>query len=236
MKIDSLRDPVKTIQYHDELNPALWDGTVLKPEVQEKLLLIAEQFKEYLKIPDLKVKDIVITGSSAGYNWTPMRDIDLHLIVDFKQFRKICPELIEDYLNSKKRIWNDARNISIYGFEVELYVEDRAEEAVSAGTYSLLNDEWVNEPRHEDPTFDHKAVRRKVKHLMDIIDNLPPCRNSQAIDRFRDKIWSMRQAGLSKNGEWRTENLTFKVLRNMGYLDKLIDCGDNAKDRELSLE
>ena len=32
--------------------------------------------------------DIIIIGSSAGYNWTPTSDIDVHIVIDFKQINK----------------------------------------------------------------------------------------------------------------------------------------------------
>ena len=49
----------------------------LKPEVKEKLNEIAEAFIEYAEIPKEGIKDIVITGSTANYNYTPYSDLDL---------------------------------------------------------------------------------------------------------------------------------------------------------------
>ena len=72
------------MKFHDELNPKLWDGLELKPEVKEKLNEIAEAFKEYLDIPEDAILDIRITGSSASYNYTEYSDLDLHLIIDYE--------------------------------------------------------------------------------------------------------------------------------------------------------
>ena len=69
-----------------ELNPRFWDEKQLKSDVAEQLKLIVDDFIEGLGLLNAEiVEDITITGSSAGYNWTKMSDIDLHLIVNFKK-------------------------------------------------------------------------------------------------------------------------------------------------------
>ena len=68
------QDFVKTnVAYHETLNHQAWDNGVLRPEVRERLLEIAEFFIEYLEVPDFDVHDIVLTGSLANYNYTEAR-------------------------------------------------------------------------------------------------------------------------------------------------------------------
>jgi hypothetical protein len=74
----SLADAVK---FNDKLNPRIWQGDKMKPQVRAKLLQIAEDFKQSLGLSDLEVKDITVSGSNAGYTYTPNSDIDLHLVV-----------------------------------------------------------------------------------------------------------------------------------------------------------
>jgi len=45
----------------------------------------------------------------------------------------------------------------------------------------------------------------------------------------------MRTAGLKRAGEFSTENLVFKELRNQGYLDKMVNYMTSRQDKELSL-
>ena len=80
LELDSfnLADAVK---FNDKLNPRLWSGNKMRPEVREKLLAIAADFKESLGLSDLDVKDITVSGSNAGFTYTPHSDIDLHLVV-----------------------------------------------------------------------------------------------------------------------------------------------------------
>jgi hypothetical protein len=46
----------------------------------------------------------------------------------------------------------------------------------------------------------------------------------------------MRSAGLESGGEYSPENLTFKVLRREGYIEKLMDLKDKSYDKSLSLD
>ena len=46
----------------------------------------------------------------------------------------------------------------------------------------------------------------------------------------------MRKAGLERAGEWSTENLVFKILRNLGMIDQLAEKIRELEDQELSLE
>ena len=56
---------LKSIPYHDELNPILWKNNTLKTEIRYKLLYIAKHFASFLNIPNLNLKDITISGSNA---------------------------------------------------------------------------------------------------------------------------------------------------------------------------
>jgi hypothetical protein len=56
------------------------------------------------------------------------------------------------------------------------------------------------------------------------------------ITRLQDKIRLMRQAGLDASGEFSTENLAFKIIRNKKFLDKLYKTKNQKVDQELSLD
>lgn len=124
------------ISFHDELNPNLWDGQKLRPEVKEQLLYIAKDFLEELGVDDLDVKDITVSGSNAAYSYTPYSDLDLHILVDMSDMDN--DEIYRELFNAKKIIYNDTHNITIHGVPVELYVQDAREPVVSLGEYSIL--------------------------------------------------------------------------------------------------
>jgi hypothetical protein len=220
------------MKFHDELNPKLWQGFELKEEVKDKLEEITEAFIEYLDIPAESILDVQITGSSANYNYTEHSDLDLHLIVDYEKVHQECP-IVEGYLWSMKAAFNKEHDISIYGVPVEVYAEDSRQSAVSNGVYSLLNDEWIKKPQKIEPTTNDAAVLAKYNEIKDIVDKLNDSEEAQDI---LDKVYEMRKAGLAEAGEFSTENLAFKMLRNEGVMNKLRQLKKEQVDKQLSLE
>lgn len=220
------------MQFHDKLNEKIWEDSNLKPEVRDKLLEIANAFIEYADIPEEGVKDIVITGSSASFNYTPYSDLDLHIIVDYDSLHEDCP-LVSGYLQEVKKNFNADHDIFIYEIPVELYAEDMNTPAVSNGIFSVLNNQWKKEPEPIPPTENDTAVEAKVNEYKEIIDSVT---NSEEAEEVLDKLYVLRKSGLSEEGEFSTENLTFKKLRDLGYLQKLRDLKKQEVDKELSLE
>ena len=220
------------MRFHEELNPKLWIGLELKTDVKEKLNEIAEAFKDYLDIPEDAILDIRITGSSASYNYTEYSDLDLHLIIDYEKVHEDCP-LVEGYLWSYKSQFNANHDISIYGVPVELYAEDSRQEAISNGVYSLMEDRWLKEPKKIPPTDNDEDVQAKYQELKDAIEK---CDDSEVANELLDKIYTMRKSGLAEVGEFSTENMAFKLLRNDGSIDKLKKLKKEKVDKQLSLE
>lgn len=220
------------MKFHDELNPKLWNNFELKEEVKDKLEEIAQAFIDYLNIPDEAILDIRITGSSANYNYTKHSDLDLHLIVDYEQVHKECP-IVEGYLWSMKSAFNKEHDISIYGIDVEVYAEDSRQQAISNGVYSLLDDEWIKKPEKIEPTNNDAAVLAKYNEIKDAVEKL---NDSEEAELLLDKIYEMRKAGLTEQGEFSTENLAFKMLRNEGIIDRLKDIKKKNIDKQLTLE
>lgn len=228
------KDLVKgNIAYHDELNPEVWDGTELRVDVRYKLLEIAQRFVEYLEVPNFKLLDVILRGSLVNYNYTQYSDFDLHIVTDYAELN--C-DITEPFYMAKKLIWNDQHDITIKGHEVELYVEDKDAHNVSAGMYSVLDNKWIDVPTHEKPSIDDRAVNAKARDLMTQITRAVKAGSAEDLDRLKDKIKTMRQSGLDANGEFSTENLAFKIIRNKGYMEKLYKAKNQKVDQELSLD
>ena len=228
------RDFVKrNVAYHSELNPVAWSYGQLRPEVREHLLKIAEVFEHYLEIPNFEVQDIVLTGSMANYNYTRYSDFDLHIVADYTDLQ--CDDFAEAFYQAKKKIWNDAHDITIRGHEVELYVEDIKRTAVSGGVYSIQENDWIKEPSYDPPVIDNTAVNLKVLDLVKRINSTIKERDHLSMKSLMDKLRKMRRSGLDTEGEFGVENLAFKILRNQGYIDRLQHAEIDQQDHELSL-
>ena len=213
----------------------------MSPKVRERLLDIAYEFIEFLGV-DVVISDVVMMGSLANYNWSRFSDVDLHLIADFEQFSEKELPLYEELFKLKKTLFNDKHNIKIYGYDVELYVQDDVK-AFSSGEYSVLFDEWKKKPKKEKVEIDTELIKNKSEHWMkiidEVIDNLDDKSMESGVDsinKIKDKLKKYRTAGLEKGGEMSDENLVFKVLRRNGYMQKLFDFRNEYQDKKLSLK
>jgi predicted nucleotidyltransferase len=231
----------------ETLNPKIWndvdtDTPVLKNAIRVALLQIAGEFMDFLG-EDLFVDDIRFTGSLANFNWSEFSDIDLHLYVDFSQFEPKDRDVYKELFQLKKTLFNTTHNITVKGYEVELYAEDINEVHFSTGVYSVLFDQWVDKPEKENVKIDKDFLMKKVKVVMETIDNLMEDIVDDDLDtalgkieKFKEKLKKYRSSGLEKDGEFSYENLVFKFLRRNQYIDKLYNFKNKLMDKKLSLE
>lgn len=237
MKLEAFLEQKITFKYHDQLNQKIWNGEKLKPEVKMKLVRIGQAWAEFANIPTSAIKDMIVVGGNANYNYTEYSDIDLHLVVD-KDKLPDCPDLIDDYLRDKKQLWALTHNIKIYGHDVELYAEEEGTERPSnQGVYSVKYNKWLAQPKYENPGVDTKLLKKKTQDLMDKIDLFISGKSNDIIEmkRLKEKLRMMRQAAIRKGGEFSIENLVFKELRNNGYLTKFSNYITSKQVKELSL-
>jgi len=231
-ELDSYRlsDAVK---FHTELNPALWDGKTMRPEVREALLKIADDFKTFMGIDDLAIEDITVSGSNTAFSYTPHSDIDLHLLVDFS---KLNPdEVYQELFNAKKYQYNDQHDIKIRGYDVELYVQDSNKPVRSLGEYSIINNDWTRIPVQRRGNLDEKSTQSKYEKLKGLIELATNSDDLQQVTAVTDTLKKYRQAGLDEHGEFGPENLAYKILRTQGYVERLFKHKANLEDAKLSL-
>lgn len=226
-----------TLKYHKQLNPKLWKNNKLNTVVRLKLLQIAEAWSEFANVPKSAIKDIIMTGGNANYNYTDQSDIDVHLVVDYDKM-DCDKELVFDYFMSKKSLWASSHNVTVYGQPVELFAEPvDAGRKTGQGVYSLKKDKWIQEPKFEDLNFDKDPLlASKVDFYKREIENAIEGRVDMSVaDTLKNRIYGMRAAAIQKEGEFSFENLVFKELRNRGYIDKLRAYLTTKKDDQLSL-
>jgi len=153
-------------------------------------------------------------------------------------------ELFKDLFKLKKTLFNSTHDITVKGYEVELYVQDTNEPHYSTGVYSVLYNEWIEEPEQENVSIDTDVIKGKVEQWQDMIDTViedvekgdEDLESSiEKIDKLKDKIKKYRQCGLEDEGEYSYENLVFKFLRRNGYIQKLFDFQNDLLDKSLSL-
>lgn len=221
------------VHFHDELNPAIFQGDTMKPEVREQLLVIAEDFVEHLGIKHIDIEDITISGSSAAYSYTKHSDIDLHILVDMEKFNN--DDVYRELFDAKKVIYNEQHDIVINGHEVELYVQDTNQPVISLGEYSVINNSWIKLPRKRRANLDQIATRLKFEKLYKLAEYAVKSRNLEKIKTVLATIRKYRQAGLDLHGEFGPENLAFKALRSKGVIKRLYQLADQLHSERLSI-
>jgi len=238
---DTDKKIIKSFESKDSLSDNIFeksgDNYVMRDDIQKKLLEISDNFIESLGV-EFFIHDIVLTGSLANYNWSSFSDVDLHILIDFDEL-EYPKDLVKEFFDAKKNVWNEKHNILVKGFDVELYVQDLNEPHVSSGVYSVLHKNWVVEPKIDNPSIDDRKILEKGEEYAKKIDLLIKSSKSKdilnRIDELRKKIKEFRQSGLEVGGEYSYENLTFKLLRRNGYIEKLLNLKNSITDKKLSI-
>lgn len=249
-EVDADDIDLKSFRLKNELESNIWDGEDnLDLKVRNTLLEISDDFWETCNIRWVKPVDAVLTGSICNFNWSSYSDIDLHLVVDFS---KIHPrkDFVKEYFDDKKNEWNDShKSLKIYGYPVELYVQDINEFPKSSGIYSLYKNKWLRKP--EPNAFsaiklNKYAIKDVSAKIMTKIDDLCDAFNGEtdkhkleliakSCEDIQKELKRLRQTGL-KDSEMGSGNICYKVVRRSGYMEKLWRLQDKIYDKLNSIE
>ena len=236
---------LSSFRKRETLAPKIWNGEHLNSRARLKLLDIADDFWETVGTDWVKRKGIVLTGSICNYNWSKFSDIDLHIIVDFSDVDERT-DFVQEYYDSKKNEWNNEHdNLRIYGFNVEVYIEDVNANTESGGIYDLEKNSWIKKPNIDDihsislNKYDIKNISAKLMTKIDDYndklnntdDNYELSMLGKKAHYLLNKIKAMRKYGLKRDGEMDSYNIVYKVLKRSGYLDKLWDISSNLYDK-----
>lgn len=233
---------------HADLSPLLWDENGdIRPELLPKLMTLAQAYIEFCKIPKgVKVRDITLTGSLSGFNYTKYSDLDIHIIIDYNDI-PASEELVTNYFMMKKDMWSDEFDLKFFTYPIEMYVQNLSQyRAGTSPQYSIQNQTWVHDPVKPIDDFDETTVMKKSKDIMhqvteleDEVFNDPSFDSESAIEELnelKDKIKSMRVAAIKKSGDFGTGNLVFKVLRNSGFLERITNLKKYIIEKNLSIQ
>jgi len=200
---------VKSFYSKDTLSSDIFEDTdgsyKMHKGIRDKLLEISDAFIDFIGV-DFFIEDVHLTGSLSNYNWSEYSDVDLHILTNF-----------EDFDN-----------------------QDSNEPHLSSGVYSLLNDKWIVEPKIGKQHIDEDLILKKGEEYAKIIEDLVKKSEqgkdvSNEVDDVKSKIKQFRQSGLESGGEYSYENLTFKLLRRNGYIQKLLDIKKGITNKKLSV-
>lgn len=151
------------VEKHDTLNPKLFDGTKLKPEIKDAVKKIANKYMETLEEYEIpfNLKDIILVGSNVSYNYNDKSDLDVHLIADMSGIKDSKAQ--EAAYGACAGLFNKNYTITFYDIPVEIYVEIKDNPVKINGIYSVLQDRWIREPvQQEIPDLDEEAFNKML--------------------------------------------------------------------------
>lgn len=248
-ELDQSEVNLSSFKVNDTLAPKLWNGLKLNPKARLRLLDIADDFWATADVTWVKPKGIILTGSICNFNWSKFSDIDLHIVVDFSEVDE-RKDFVQEYFDGKKNAWNnDHKALKIYGYPVEVYVEDVDAKTNSGGIYDLEENKWVREPKKGEikkiglDKYDiKKLVAKYATKIEEICDAAEQTDDEHELGEIGKKansllnrIKRMRKYGLERSGEGDSFNIAYKCYRRMGYLDKLFDVKSKLYDRIKSI-
>ena len=223
---------LKSFDKKSTLCPSLWVDGQLKKLVRRHLYALAKEFMadldENMVIP---IKDVLLVGSIAGFNWSKYSDVDLHITVNFDELSNYgTRETLQSLFDMKKADWNAKHDIFIYGYPVEMYIQGDDTQNESNGIFSVKYNKWIKVPDGGSPILHKQLIRTQAARYINIIDKFVEAaheaksvRQCQAIydelDNISNEVYAGRKSGLAEYGESAAGNIVFKVLRRTGHMD-----------------
>jgi CxxC motif-containing protein len=249
-EIGNNQEIVKSFEVRDSLSSDIFekkDGEFfMHKEIRDKLLEVVESFMEFIDI-EFFIHDIILTGSLSNYNWSKYSDVDLHIMVDFDELDGsnktdsiAIHDIMKNFFDTKRSLWNKQHKITIKGYDCEVYVQDVDEKHLATGIYSVLNNKWIITPEKTTQSIDKDLIISKAERFQNLIDKIDSkFEDGDDVDweikSVKQSLKKFRQCGLDKGGEFSYENLAFKLLRRNGYIEKLLDIQTRSKDKKLSI-
>ena len=189
--------------YNKTLNKKFWSEDSFDPKIRQKLLAITSDFINELDLNDVEIHDITLTGSNSNYNYNDFSDLDVHVLIDYKDINE-DEDLVKDAFDGKRFIWNQRHNINFRGHDVEMYVQDKDEPHTASGLYSIKDNNWITKPSYDPPSVDLKDVYKKantfVKDTQILEEKVKNVKGDEARElnqvakKLKEKISKMRNS------------------------------------------
>ncbi len=238
--VDSIAAAVAAVTtFPDRLDPRVWDGQLMKPDVRRQSLAIVERVVRESGIPGLTVDAVELFGSNASYEYDDSSDFGLHVFAR-------SPALNPADLGGVLRLLNDdverrqEGRIRFHGVPVEVsfHAERTANYAPSPGIgqYSLTDGRWIELPVRQPDNFDRARMAADLSGFAgrynDLVNEFEADGGSFDCSRFGalDKeMKAYRDSGFAAGlGSRSTQNLTYRAARRLNVsipeqLDRLAD-------------
>ncbi len=222
-----------------ELDPRIWDGTHMKPEVRDASLRVVERIIADAGIEGLTVAGVDLFGSNASYEYDDASDFGMHAFVTTESMTSAKLSPILNLLNDDVERRQEGR-IRFYGVPVEVsFHADRGETyqpQPGVGQYSITEGRWVVMPAKQPDNFDRAQMAADIEGFIakynDVV--LAYQEDSTAFDCTRfsaldDEMTVYRNESFDAGlGSRSTHNLAYRALRRLNV--SIPDMVDTLED------
>jgi len=209
-----------------ELDPRIFSGTQMKPEVHDATLRVVDRIIADTGIKGLTVTDVDLYGSNASYEYDDTSDFGVHVFVtsDSMTSEELAPilRLLNDDVERRQE-----GHIRFYGIPVEVSFHAERGEGYQpqpgVGQYSIMNRRWVMMPTKLPDNFDRTQMKADMTKFIAAYNDLVSayqqspkgfdCTRFGAID---DEKAAYRNTGFTEGlGSRSTQNLVYRALRRL---------------------
>lgn len=142
---ESVLDPIRKTRCPDIFSDVNEENPKLKPEIKELIMNAAIKFLEDIEIPDAKIIELFIVGSSLGFQYRDDSDIDVDLRINIEK-DKLSGKF---YLIPKGIVVpNTEHPINIYLLSADDPEYNFDKDAENA--YDVLRDKWIKQSKLEN--------------------------------------------------------------------------------------
>lgn len=237
MSVSAAVDAITT--FPTELDPRIWNGDTIKPEVRERSLAIVDRIVADSRITDLTVDAVELFGSNASYEYDDTSDYGIHVFV---RSSALNPEqlgdmfrLLNDYVERRQE-----GRITFNGVVVEVTFHgertDNYRPSPGIGQYSVSQARWIERPVKQPNNFDRATMATDMKKFIgqynDLVTAYEADKKGFECSRFGDLDSAMsvyRNSGFAEGlGSRSTQNLAYRALRRLNV--SIPDMVDDLED------
>lgn len=221
--------------FPEELDPRLWNGMALKPELRSAILRVVDRVARGANIEGLAIDGVDLFGSNVSYEYDDSSDVGVHVFVHKPGMaaKELNPflELLNDQVERRQE-----GRILLNGLPLE--VTFHAERSASyrsipgIGQYSVADGRWLVEPVPQPDNFDPDQIKADAKRFIGEYNSLVRGYESDkkvfdcaGFGELDQKMSEYRRQGFDQNlGSRSTQNLTYRLLRRLNVsIPEMVD-------------
>lgn len=212
--------------FPSQLEPRLWNGTDLKPEVRERSLEIVDRIVATSGIPGLTVDTVELFGSNASYEYDEASDFGIHVFTHSGALSPKDLDAVLGLLSDDVERRQEGR-ILFNGIPLEvIFHSERTEDyrpVPGIGQYSLSEGRWIERPVQQPDRFDRNQMAIDMASFIGkynaLVSDYGRDKAGFACSRLGDLDDEMsvyRNTGFANgSGSRSTQNLTYRALRRI---------------------